>query len=139
MKVVLDTNVLVSALIAKEGKPSQILRQITKYTLITSKEILIEVERVLHYDRIQKRYNLSNEDIDAFMQNLREVSKVVSVTKQVEVIKDDPDDDKFLACALEANADYIISGDTHLIKLGVYQDIPILTPTKFSEILARVK
>ncbi len=137
MKIVLDTNVLISALIVKKGKPGQILRQITKYKLVTSEEILVEVERVLHYDRIQKRYGLSNKDTNAFMQRLREVSQIIPVTTSVEIIKDDPDDNKFLACALAADADYIISGDTHLTKLGDYQGVSILTPATFLEILAK--
>jgi len=136
MRVVLDANVLVSALIVKQGKPAQILRQVGTFELITSQEILAETERVLHYERIQKRYQLSDEDINTYVQHLREVSKIVLIKTQIEVIKEDPDDDKFLACALDAGADYIISGNSHLTGLGKYQGIPILTPAEFLEVMS---
>lgn len=61
MRVVVDTNVFVSALISPRGTPAQILAHEFPFELITSEEILGELNRVLHYDRIQKRYNLNEE------------------------------------------------------------------------------
>jgi hypothetical protein len=66
---------------------------------------------------------------------LREVSTVISVKSDVRVIKEDPDDDKFLTCALEGGAEYIVSGDPHLLRLEEYQRIRILTPAAFLKIL----
>jgi putative PIN family toxin of toxin-antitoxin system len=137
MKVVLDTNVLVSALIVRVGKPAQILRQIGKFELLVSEEILAETERVLHYDHIQKRYHPSEEDIATYLEELRETSILVSVTSNDQVIKADPDDDKFLACALDGGADYIVSGDPHLSSLKMYQGISILAPAEFLQLLER--
>lgn len=134
-KVVFDTNVLVSALIVKVGKPAQILRQVEKYELLTSEEILAETERALHYSHIQKRYHPSDEDIATYLAELREVSTIISVKSDVRVIKEDPDDDKFLTCALEGGAEYIVSGDPHLLRLEEYQRIRILTPAAFLKIL----
>lgn len=50
---------------------------------------------------------------------------------ELDVVKDDPDDNKVLACALAAHADYIVSGDGHLLKLGVFKNIPIVTAKDF--------
>ena len=135
IKVVLDTNILVSALIVKVGKPAQILEHIDALELLTSEEILAEVARVLHYPRIQKRYRLSDETISTFLERLRAVSTVVTVHTPVKVITADPDDDKFLACAIDGEASYIVSGDPHLLTLRLYQDIQILSPTTFLDIL----
>jgi putative PIN family toxin of toxin-antitoxin system len=135
MKVVLDSNVFVSALIVTAGKPAQILRRLGAFDLLTTEEILAETERVLNYNRISRRYGLSSQDIAAYIQRLREASRVLRATLRVEVIKDDPDDDKFLALAQEAGADYIVSGDPHLTRLSAYEGIPILTPARFLEVL----
>ena len=135
MRVVLDTNVLVSALIVKAGKPAQILGRIAQFELLTTEESLAEVERVLGYPRIEKRYGVSDEDITTYLERLRKVSKMLSVKNQVSAIKDDPDDDKFLALAKEGRVDYIVSGDLHITDLGEYEGILILTPAQFLEVL----
>lgn len=135
MRVVLDTNVLVSALIVKVGKPAQIINQIGAYDLLTSKEILAETYKALHRPHIQKRYPLSTKEIDSYTQRLRGISTIIQPTIKVRVIKDDPDDDKFLALAKEGGADYIVSGDPDLVGLGEYEGIPILTPAQFLEVL----
>jgi len=135
MRAVLDTNVLVSALIVKVGKPAQILRQVGKFELLTSEEILAETERVLHYERIRRRYHLTEEDIRSFIAHLRAVAEMVQVQNQVEVIKEDPDDNKFLACGLAGGASHIVSGDPHLKELKEYQGIKIMSPAQFLELI----
>jgi putative PIN family toxin of toxin-antitoxin system len=135
MKVVLDTNVLVSALIVKAGKPAQTLRRVESFELLITEEILAETERVLNYSRIRKRYLLSDQDVSTYIDRLTEVGTVLQVNAKVEVIEDDPDDDKFLALAKEAQADYIVSGDVHLTALSEYKGTSILTPNQFLELL----
>lgn len=135
MKVVLDTNILVSALIVKAGKPAQILRCIESFELLITQEILAETERVLNYRRIRKRYRLSDQDVSTYIDRLTEVGTVLQINARVEVIEDDPDDDKFLALAKEAEADYIVSGDAHLTALSEYEGASILTPNQFLEVL----
>ncbi len=68
--VVLDTNVLVSALIVPLGKPARILSQLAELQLIMTKEILAEVNRALHYPRVQRKYNLGEEIIEAYLERL---------------------------------------------------------------------
>lgn len=135
-RVVLDTNVLISALIVPVGKPAQILKYLEELTLLTSEPILIEMERVLHYSRIQKRYKLNDEIINLYLERVREVSSIVHVETEVLVVEDDPDDDKFLACAVDGEAEYIVSGDPHLLTVKEYEGVKILTPSDFLALLS---
>lgn len=133
-KVVLDTNVLVSALIVKVGKPAQILRRIAAFELLTAEEILTELEEVLQRPHITRKYRLSAEDIREYLARLRAVSTLVPLQTSVAVVAD-PDDNMFVACAIDGGASYIVSGDPHLVDLGAYQGIAILTPAAFLRIL----
>jgi putative PIN family toxin of toxin-antitoxin system len=135
MKVVIDTNVWVSALINPNGTPARIINHPAAFDLLTSTAILTELERVLHYDRIQKRYQLTDEMISAYLLTVRLDSELVEVTQQVNAVERDPDDNRVLACAVQAGADYVVSGDPHLVDLAAYQGIPILTPSAFFAVL----
>lgn len=136
MRVVLDSNVLVSALIVKQGKAAQILRRLGEYMLLTSEEILAEVDRVLHYPRIRKRYPLMEEDIETYLERLREASTLIPLTGHTKAVAPDPDDDKFVECAVIGGAKYIVSGDAHLLNLKAYRGIEIVSQTEFLELLA---
>ena len=105
------------------------------FDLLTSTAILAELERVLHYDRIQKRYHLTDEMISAYLLTVRLDSELVEVTQQINAVERDPDDNSVLACAVQAGADYVVSGDPHLVDLLTYQGIPILTPSAFLAVL----
>ena len=137
MKIVVDTNVWVSALINPNGTPARIINHPVAFDLLTSAAILVELERVLHYDRIKKRYQLTDAAISAYLLTVRLDSEIVDVTQQVNAVERDPDDNKVLACAVQAEADYVVSGDPHLVDLAVYQGIPILTPSAFLAELER--
>lgn len=136
MRVVIDTNVWVSALISPNGTPAKIINHPAEFDLLISLAILIELERVLHYDRIQKRYRLTEEMIGAYLLTVRLDSELVVVTQQVSAVERDPDDNSVLACAIQAGADYVVSGDPHLIDLVTYRGIPILTPGAFLAVLS---
>lgn len=135
MKIVGDTNILVSAFIVKNGNPAQILRQINRIELVTSEEILDETEEVLHRKHIQKKYKATEEQIKEYIATLRQTCTLVKPINVVRVIKDDPDDDIVLAMGKKAKANYIVSGDQHLAKLKEYKGIPILTPAQFLKII----
>lgn len=137
LKVVLDTNLFISGLINPLGPPAQLLNAWRRYAyiLITSREILEEIERVLTYSHIVKKYHLSREVIESNISLIKQEAIVLFDTIKLNVIKSDPDDNKVLACALEAKAQYIISGDDHLLNLGQYQDIKIITAREFLKIL----
>jgi hypothetical protein len=135
LKAVPDANIFVSALISPEGNSAKICARVNEFVSCTSEETLKEVKRVVHYDRIYKKYNLDEAIIDQHLQKLRRSHVVVSGTYEVHGVVSDPDDDKFIACALEAGANYIISGDPHLLNLKRYRDIQIVTPKAFLKVL----
>ena len=139
LRVVLDTNVYVSGTILSRGAPFEILeawrRQV--YVLVTSEAIIAEIERALRYPHIRDRYAVTVEDVTRLAASLRTDAVVVADTDEVSGVSPDPDDDKFLACASEAQVDYIVTGDAHLLSLGRYQGIDILRPREFLERLAR--
>lgn len=92
-----------------------------EYILVTSEAIIAEIERVLRYPRIRDRYAIAEEDIARLTASLRADALVISGAYEVSGISSDPDDDKFLACALEAQANCIVTGDSDLLVLECYQ------------------
>ena len=134
-RTVLDTNVYVSGTILARGAPYELLeawRQ-QRFILVISQAILAEIERVLRYPRIRQRYSITARDIARLVDSLRADALVVPGDVEVSRTSDDPDDDKFLACALEAQAECIVMGDPQLLSLGSYHGIAILTPREFLE------
>ncbi|HCG77385.1 MAG: putative toxin-antitoxin system toxin component, PIN family [bacterium (Candidatus Ratteibacteria) CG_4_10_14_3_um_filter_41_18] len=136
-RVVLDTNIFVSGLIKKKGSPGEILKAWRKglFLLIISPEIIEEINRVLREKKFSKR-GITDDDIKGLSFALLLNAITVIPTIKVKTIKEDPEDNKFLECALAGKADYIVSGDTkHLQPLKKFQGIPILSPAKFATIL----
>tara|TARA_Y100000310_G_scaffold336853_1_gene422466 strand:- start:517 stop:939 length:423 start_codon:yes stop_codon:yes gene_type:complete len=134
LKVVLDTNVIVSSAIVKEGNPARIfemllLEEIENYT---SKEIIEEIKDVLDRPRITKR--LKQKDKEFILNNFEQISTIIKPEIKINKIEEDPDDNKFLECAVTCKADYIISGDAHLLNLKEFKNIQILTPAEFVNI-----
>jgi putative PIN family toxin of toxin-antitoxin system len=134
---VLDTNQLVSALIVPHGKPAQILDQWKRFTLLISEDVLAELAKVLHYERIQRRYRdkVSDNLINAYFIKRRQISTLVETHSKVAVVQADPDDDILIACALDGDANYIVSGDRHLLSLREYRGIKVVAPNTFLSIL----
>ncbi|MBC8525571.1 MAG: putative toxin-antitoxin system toxin component, PIN family [Candidatus Cloacimonetes bacterium] len=102
-----------------------------KFVFVTSTEIIEEVIRVLHYPKIKKSYKLSDLDIQNVEISLGLDTMLVSGKLKVDKIKEDPEDNKFLSCALEGNADYIVTGDKHLLKIKSFHNVQIITPKYF--------
>ena len=133
LKVVVDTNQFVSALISKKGPSARLLdlwRQ-QHFILVTSPEIILEIKKVLEYPHISQKYKLAKAEIHSLLLLIEHEAVVLSSLPAVHIIKEDPDDNKFLACALAAKAEYIVSGDRHLLSLGSYQSIAIVTVKDF--------
>jgi putative PIN family toxin of toxin-antitoxin system len=139
MRIVLDANVLVSAILSPRGTPAQILNawRAEQFDLVISQAILAEIDRVFRYPKIAKRHRWSEEQLQTFLDNLSHIAILTPGTLSLAVITDDPPDDRYLECAVEGEAAYIVSGDRLLLRLGVYQGIPILTPRAFLEVLQR--
>lgn len=133
LKAVIDTSVMVSVAFAKEGIAKKLRDLIadSAFVLVTSKAILKELYEVLHYPHIIKRFKPSEEDIDEFIGMIIENSVITEGTYSVEGITEDPKDDMFIACALEGNADYIVSRDPHLRNIKHFHGIQIIDATTF--------
>jgi len=128
MKVVLETNVLVPALI-KTRKPRELLLKIAekrrKAQLILSRGILEEFLEVVNEEKV-RRY-VDEEDIVAFLRAVGRIAKIVRVRSKFKVVKEDPEDDVILRTAYDSNANYIVSGDKHLLSLGGFRGTKIVT------------
>jgi putative PIN family toxin of toxin-antitoxin system len=124
-KVVLDTNVLISALI-KSGKPRTLIFELLdrKVQLILSKNILDEFIEATEDHEIKKYVN--EEDITLFLKFLNIVGKIIKVKSRFKAVNQDPKDDIVLRTAYDGKADYIVSGDNHLLSLGKFRGIKIV-------------
>jgi hypothetical protein len=132
VKVVLDTNVLVSIIFKKRlAKEFSKLSGRGVIKFYTSKEILRELARVLSYPKIERVLEKSLVEKKEILESLVMELEVVEPKKRVKLMKEDPADNKILECALEIKADYIVSGNGHLLKLGKFKNAKILSPTKF--------
>jgi uncharacterized protein len=127
MRIVADTNVIVSALVFG-GVPRRVLELVEDglCELYYSHEIQAETRRVL-----REKFAWSGEAVDRYLQELWRLGHNVVPRRKVSEIKNDPDDDRILECALAANADAVVSGDRHLLRLGEFEGIVILTPRQF--------
>lgn len=129
-KVVVDTNILISSLLKPESKAKDIYRLILrgKVRLYLSEDILAELKRVLEYPKFQ----IERLQRHLFLKNLLRVATLVYPKQKVGVVKQDPADNKFLECALEAKASFIVSGDKrHLLPLKSFRGIRIVSAAQF--------
>jgi len=138
MKAVLDANIFVSAAIGSRGAPGQTMDTWRSglFDLLIRDDIIVEIGEVLRHAQIKKRHGWDDKQIDDFLRILREVAIVTPGVLQVTAVAADPDDDMYLACAVEGEADYIVSGDEHLRQLGSYRGVPVVSPTQFLGILS---
>jgi putative PIN family toxin of toxin-antitoxin system len=134
---ILDANVLVSAMLTPKGHPAEILREWRggTFDLVISLSILKEIQRVISYPKINKRLTQSNLEANEFLLGLAQFSIMVYEEPQIDVIKEDPSDNKYLACAQRGEVDFVVSGDQHLLKLQNYKGTRIVTPKEFLNIL----
>jgi len=135
LKVVIDTSVMVSVAFPR-GELARELRDMIadgNFTLVTSKEIMAELYRVLHYPRILKQFDASKDDINEFIGMIMEHALLTKAQYGLRKITDDPSDDMFLACAMEAKADFIVSRDPHLRNLKQFHGIRIIDVKEFVE------
>ena len=121
--VVLDTNVLISAL-GWRG-PEHSIYQLCRTGVLqaaTSPQLLAELERVLGYPK----FGLVDKEIRQLVSEFRARASVVRPSERIEIIQQDPSDNLVLECAVRAKADWIVSGDAHLLDLRVFRSIRVL-------------
>ncbi len=126
MKTVFDTNVLVSALITTGRARELFLKAVEgQIQLVLSKGILKEFTEVSRDPRISKY--VDGEDVAAFLDVLRCKAKIARVKSKCQIVKEDSADDVILRTAIDGKADCIVSGDRHLLSLGTFRGIQIVT------------
>jgi putative PIN family toxin of toxin-antitoxin system len=130
VRIVLDTNVFVSGVFFT-GPPFQILRawRDGKVKLIASPEILEEYDRV---GRALAR-KFPGIDLDPILDLFTVGAELVRAPDLPEPVCEDPEDDKFLACALAGRSKHVVSGDRHLLKVTGWRGIEVLSPRRFLE------
>ena len=130
-RVVLDTNVFISAIFWR-GSPHKIVEMALngRIKVMTSVDILAELQEVM-----KNKFNASDEFIQDQLNAIMTYAELTSPNKKVRAVNADPDDNKILECALSSNADFIVSGDSHLTTLNEYNGIEILSPKEFCEFI----
>ena len=132
MRIVIDTNIWISGLLWR-GLPWKLLclAEAGEVELCMAPSMLVELAEVLSYERLQPRLEqlgLIPAELVAYAMNL---ASILEVPGGPSIVLADPDDDVFLRCAVIAGAACVVSGDDHLVDLGTYADIPILTVRDF--------
>lgn len=134
LRIVLDTNVILSALLFR-GKPREVvdlvIAGVVDCTLSTA--ILQELSHVLQ----RPKFGFSAEMCLTIVEELHAVCDINSFTEVIDVVTADPDDNRILECALEAGVQLIVSGDSHLLKLQRYEGVEIQSPTEFLKTVAK--
>jgi putative PIN family toxin of toxin-antitoxin system len=131
MRVVLDTSVLVSFLLTRGRVISAIIEQweTGRLKVIISPKIMAELRHVVEDERLASR--LRPGALEVLLRALTENAEVVAGELELLGVTEDPDDDMVVACAVEGNAAYIITRDQHLLRMGTYRDIVVVSPEEF--------
>ncbi|MEK6973923.1 MAG: putative toxin-antitoxin system toxin component, PIN family [Nanoarchaeota archaeon] len=125
MNVVFDTNVLISSTLWDKSVSQKLLFKLidSDIKIYTSKEIIQEYSKVINRD-----FYYSQEEISRVTNTLLPLLTNISPIEKLNVIKEDPDDNKIIECAIASKSDYIITYDKHLLKLQKFRDIIIIKP-----------
>jgi putative PIN family toxin of toxin-antitoxin system len=136
MRAVVDTNILIRAVIRPRGTVGLVLLRLRQgeYILLHSRSLLEELVDVLNRPRIRDKYRLTDQDIQTVLGVILLRGEAVTATERTAACRD-PKDDKFLEVAVAGKADVIVSGDEDLLTLHPYAGIPIVAPSAFLRML----
>lgn len=136
MRAVIDTSVIVSALLRRHSTPGEVLRALrnNRFSIVYSTDILVEVIDVLGRPKFREKYHIRPEDISHLINLIRLRGELVRITETLSICRD-PKDDKFLEAAKTGEADCIVSGDSDLLVLHPFGEIAILRPAEFLALL----
>ena len=125
IRAVLDANVYVSAAVRPEGPPGQIIDRFLRsraFEIVVSQAIVEEVLRALRYQKVRK-YIRPGLDPELWFEDLVVLSHVVAGERELRGASKDPDDDKYIAAAIEGRAGFVVAGDSDLLDLKEYNGI----------------
>ncbi len=132
MRVVLDSNVLISAVVYPRGRVAPLWEAAIaqRYEVLISPFIVLEVSRIL-----RNVFHWEEKRVKRLQQDMARIGEIIVPRLTLCVIAADPTDDRILECAIAGKADLIVSGDRHLLQLKLYESIPIIRPIDFLRIL----
>jgi putative PIN family toxin of toxin-antitoxin system len=133
MRIVIDTNVVVSGIFFG-GKPAELLKLVTTKNLsaFATDEIVDEYQETINY--LVKKYSKEEITLVPIISSM----EIIPASNNIHICRD-PDDDKFISCAVDGKCYYIVSGDKDLLSLNNYENIKILTVAEFMQIIANLE
>jgi putative PIN family toxin of toxin-antitoxin system len=137
LRAVLDANVYVSAAVRPEGPPGQIISRFLRggaFEIVVSQAIVDEVLRALAYPKVRK-YIRPALDAELWFEDIVVLSHLVAGEHSVDGASTDPDDDKYIAAAIEGRAGFVVAGDSDLLDLKEYEGVRIVSPRAFLDLL----
>ena len=134
LRVVADTNVLVSAAIAK-GNEYLLLKEakLGRIRLVLSLQIIKELKGVLS----RPKFGFSNEQVESVVKHIISISEIIITTSEIDVVRADPDDNRIIEAAIDGNADYIASGDKDLLRLQKFRNIKIIPAAALLRLISK--
>jgi uncharacterized protein len=138
VRVVLDTNAVISRHIAFRGTIARIFRLWDQraFDLVVSNEVIAEYARVLQEPAIEAVHGMSDEELALVMAGFATLGVRVTPFERLDVVAADVTDNRIIECAVAGEADYIVTGDKHLMALGSYRGIQIITPAIFVKLFS---
>lgn len=139
-KVVLDTNTLISGLLW-DGNEARIIEKAEnkEIRLFISPVLIEELGGVLKREKFCKRLEGKEYTVDKAVSKIALIATLIEPTHKINLIKEDPEDNRVLECAVSAKVDVIVSGDSHLLDLKDYSGIDIITAREFIKQIASTK
>lgn len=137
LRAVLDANVYVSAYVRPEGAPGQVIERFLRHAafeLLLSREIAAEVLHSLAYPKVLKAAR-SRTEPELWFEDILVLAEMVAGEQPVARISADPDDDKYIAAAIEGRAAFVVSGDPDLLEIEQHQGVRFMTPRAFLDLL----
>ncbi|MCA9948912.1 MAG: putative toxin-antitoxin system toxin component, PIN family [Anaerolineales bacterium] len=137
MRVVLDANIYISALISSKGNPATIIDTwlAGKFDILISQPIVDEVLRVTGYPRLQRKYKKIRAYRIEFVELISKQGIWIEPKETLAVVTQDESDNRYLECAVTGGATYIVTGDDHLLDIFGHQGISVITPAAFVTLL----
>jgi len=139
-KVVFDTNTLISGLLW-DGNEARVIEKAEnkEIRLFISPEMIEELEKVLKREKFCKKLEGKEYTVDKAVSKIALIATLIKPTRKINVIKEDPEDNRVLECAVSAKVDIIVSGDSHLLDLKDYSGIDIITASEFIKHIVSTK